>query len=60
MTLNELKSYRVGLFADRSSLNEALDYATDIAKSTDAPAAVLTAVYVVLNTVIRNLEGEKE
>lgn len=60
MTLNELKAYRVGLFAARSSLTEALEYAMQVAKATDNPPAVLTAVYVVLNTAIAQLEqGEK-
>lgn len=59
MTTEELKSYRVGLFATRPTLGEALEYAIDLAQHTDAPQAVLTAVYVVLNTVIDEVSGEK-
>ena len=56
MTLNELKKYRNGMFADRASLNEALDYALKVARASDSPIHVVTAIYVVLNTVINELE----
>lgn len=49
------RSMRVGLFAERETLAEALTYAQDIAEATGAPVAVLTAVHVVLNTVAADL-----
>ena len=52
LTLDELRQYRVGLFATHASLDEALRYAMKIAKASDNAPAVLTAVHVVLNTVI--------
>lgn len=41
----------VGLFAQRETLNEALEYAYKLAEATENSMAVLTAVHVVLNTV---------
>lgn len=60
MTKRELsKQLRVGLFADRGvDLKAAMEYAYDIAKSSDNPAAVTTALHVVLNTVANVLERE--
>ena len=56
------ESIRNRLFADRASFDEALDYAYSVAKGTDNPAAVMTAVMVVVNTLanyIEQLESEK-
>ena len=56
------ESIRNRLFADRTSFNEALDYAYSVAKATDNPAAVMTAVMVVVNTLanyIEQTEAEK-
>jgi hypothetical protein len=53
------KSLRNGLFADRSTLNEAYDYALMIAKSSESPALVMTAVHVIMNTIAKEL-GELE
>ena len=50
------KSIRNRLFADRASIDEALDYAYSIAKGTDNPAAVMTAVMVVVNTLANYIE----
>ena len=44
-------SMRAGLFAERETLAEALEYAAKVAKASDSPPAVLTALHVVLNTV---------
>lgn len=60
MTIEELDQYRVGLFADRDTLPEALQYAYEIAKRSDSPPHVLAAVHVVLNTVIKQLTQEQE
>ena len=61
MTLPDyLSRIECPMFASRDNLPDALNYATEIARSTDNPMAVLTAVYVVLNTAvadIRKLEG---
>ena len=50
------KFIRNRLFADRASIDEALDYAYSIAKGTDNPAAVMTAVMVVVNTLANYIE----
>jgi CRISPR/Cas system-associated endonuclease Cas1 len=50
------ESIRNRLFADRDNFNDALDYAYSIAKGTDNPAAVMTAVMVVVNTLANYIE----
>jgi hypothetical protein len=58
--MTNLKEYAqdldMGIFSSRETLSEALDYAYAIAKATEDPAAVITAVHVVLNTVSRELK----
>lgn len=44
------------LFATRDSIKDAITYAYDIAKASDNPAAVTTALHVVLNTISQHLE----
>lgn len=44
------------LFATRDSIRGAITYAYDIAKASDNPAAVTTALHVVLNTIAQHLE----
>ena len=57
MTPKELaESIRNRLFADRDNFDDALDYAYSIAKGTDNPAAVMTAVMVVVNTLAQEME----
>ena len=57
MTPSELaKSVRNNLFSDRKTFDEALDYAYSIARGTDNPAAVMTAVMVVVNTLANYIE----
>lgn len=51
--MENIQAFDVGLFADRETLGEAVEYAHQIANATDNPPAVLTAVHVVLNTVLR-------
>ena len=46
------KQYRNGMYSERETMDEALNYAYGIAKSTGFPASVTTAVHVVLNTMI--------
>jgi hypothetical protein len=43
------------MFADRPTLKEAFAYAHELAQSSDCPAAVLTAVHVVANTIAKQL-----
>ena len=50
------ESIRTRLFADRANFDVALDYAYSIAKGTDNPAAVMTAVMVVVNTLANYIE----
>ena len=57
MTPKELaKSVRNNLFSDRTTFDEAMEYAYSIAKGTDNPAAVMTAVMVVVNTLAQEME----
>lgn len=57
MTPQELaKSVRNRLFADRETFDEAMEYAHSIARGTDNPAAVMTAVMVVVNTLANYIE----
>ena len=44
------------LFATKESIKDAITYAYDIAKASDNPAAVTTALHVVLNTIAEHLE----
>jgi hypothetical protein len=46
------------LFATRDSIKDAITYAYDIAKASDNPAAVTTALHVVLNTISQHLEDQ--
>lgn len=49
------------MFADRETLKEAFEYVADVAKGSDSPIAVWTAVMVVCNTIaneMRKVEGE--
>jgi hypothetical protein len=57
MTPAELaQSVRNRMFADRATFDEAMEYAYSIARGTDNPAAVMTAVMVVVNTLANYLE----
>jgi hypothetical protein len=46
------------LFATKESIKESISYAYDIAKASDNPAAVTTALHVVLNTIAQHLEDQ--
>ena len=50
------ESVRNRLFADRASFDDAMEYAYSIAQGTDNPAAVMTAVMVVVNTLANYIE----
>ena len=50
------ESIRNRLFADRENFDDALDYAYSIARGTDNPAGVMTAVMVVVNTLANYIE----
>lgn len=62
MTNVELaRALKHNLFATRSTVDEALEYAYSIARASDNPAAVMTAVQVVINAVCDQiLANEKE
>lgn len=51
------KAIRNGMFAERESLDEAYEYAHAIARGTDNPAAVMTAIQVVVNTLANYVEA---
>ena len=47
-----------GIFADRETLDDAFNYAIQVATASDNAAAVYTAVHVVLNTATKLIEKE--
>lgn len=53
--LDRIKKYvdiaKVDLFSHRSTLQEAFDYAYQVARATDNPSSVMAAVHVVANTM---------
>lgn len=57
---NPLKQYTSAFFADRDTMDEALEYAFAIAKASDNPMAVITAIMVVLNTSANVVDTAKE
>ena len=57
MTLNEiLNDIHTPLMADRDTIEEAFEYAMMVAKASDNPMAVMTAVYVVTNSIAKQLK----
>jgi len=57
MTLNEIiNEIHTPLMADRNTIDEAFEYALMVAKASDHPMAVMTAVYVVTNTIAKHLK----
>jgi hypothetical protein len=50
-------SIHAPMFADRETLREAFAFAHEVAKASDNPAAVMMAVYVVTNTIAKQLEA---
>lgn len=57
---NPLKQYTSAFFADRETMDEALQYAFAIAKASDNSMAVMTAIMVVLNTAANVVDTSKE
>ena len=51
------KSLYSGLFATKADLPEAYTYAMQIAQASDNPAAVMTAIQVLVNTIAVELMG---
>ena len=47
---------RNSLFADRATLAEAYEYASTIAQASDNPAAVYTAIHVMMNTIANQVQ----
>lgn len=63
--LNDLVySIYAPMFAERETLKEAFSYAHELAKGSSDPAAVYTAMHVVVNTIAKEIErinkGEQE
>ena len=57
MTPTELaSSIRNRMYGERETYNQALEYAFSIARGTDNPMAVLTAVMVVVNTLANYID----
>ena len=57
-TIELAKSIYNPLFADRETLKDAFDYAFKLAEHSGNAPAVLTAMFVVLNTVSKELRRE--
>jgi len=56
MTLDELaRTISSPMMASRDTLDEAFKYAMKIAKASDNPTAVLTALFVVTNTIAKQI-----
>lgn len=56
MTPAELgKALKCELFGERRTIQEAFDFATEVARASDNPPAVMTAVFVVANTIATKL-----
>ncbi len=51
--MSDLTPYHIALFSERPTMDEALEYAYMVARASDEPNAVITAIHVVLNTAIR-------
>ena len=53
--LDRIKKYvdiaKIDLFSHRSTLQEAFDYAYQVARATDNPSSVMAAVHVVANSM---------
>jgi len=65
MIMKDLSKYKCGMFAKRDSIGAAMQYGYDIADSAGVsdPAnkiAFMTALHVLLNTVIDQVENEGE
>jgi hypothetical protein len=57
MTLNEIiNNIHTPLVAKRDTIDEAFDYALMVAKASENPMAVMAAVYVVTNTIAKQLK----
>lgn len=57
MTLNELaRTISSPLMADRETIDDAFEYALMVAKASDNPMAVMTAIYVVTNTIAKQIK----
>lgn len=57
MTLNEIiRGINSPLMAERDTIDEAFEYALMVAKASDNPMAVMTAVYVVTNSIAKQLK----
>jgi hypothetical protein len=48
------------LYAERTTIKEAYAYATEIANASGNPAATMTAIHVLLNTVAKKIERINE
>jgi hypothetical protein len=57
MTLNEIvQSIHSPIMADRETIEDAFEYAMMVAKASDNPMAIMTAVYVMTNTIAKQLK----
>jgi hypothetical protein len=48
------------LFGKRETMQEAFDYFTQVAQGSDNPAAIMTAVHVLVNTIAKEIEAINE
>ena len=58
---NYLKQFGYcSLFSHRSDLNEAMEYVNMVAQASDSPPAVVTAVFIYVNTLLRLLHENEQ
>lgn len=56
----DFNAYKNGFFATRDNLDDALEYAAEVAAGSNDSAAVYTALHVVLNTFIAQQEKQAQ
>ena len=54
-TIELAKALQNGMFGDRDSIQEAYDYAIELGKSRDCSPEMVTAVQVVVNTIMKQI-----
>lgn len=54
------KNMRNSMFADRATFDLAMEYVDQIARGSNNPAAVWTAVMVVVNTIANEIEANEK
>ena len=59
-TIELAKSLQNGMFAERDTIQEAYDYAIEMGKSCGCSPQMITAVQVVVNTIMKKIVETEE